>query len=220
MRIQNVFFLLFPILMLPGCASLPSKTPSGYLDELARHVDRNHGQMVGSNGPLLAVRHDGEGAILRVATQNYGHVFDLSFPRYPTGLTIGQDISFLGTLEGTEDDLEAYGGKILVIRALALKPLNGTPLDAGSDAELTARWIAGTVDLSPGANPPAPVIAPTPRPMLAAASGAASTLPGATLPPVSPSDKPTSAVKKMLAGWAKLSDAERADFLRRAGVGP
>lgn len=196
--------------LLAGCSSGPLRNSPGFVDEIARHAEAHRGQLLASGGPLLALRPEGGGVVLRIATPNYGHLFDVRFPRDPGGLLAGRDVSFLGTLQGTAAAREAYSGTVIEIEGLALKPVGGSTAVVPGQEALANSWLQGTLDLTspaPGSSGELPK----------AVAAVASAPPPAGAAPVA-SPPLSAAVERMLRQWTSLSETERADFLRRAGL--
>lgn len=213
--------------LLAGCASGPIRNSPGFVDDIARHADSHRGQLLASGGPLLGVRPEGNGAVLRIATPNYGHLFDVRFPRDPGTLRVGNEVSFLGTLQGTASAREAYSGQVIEIDGVAIKPIGSPAVMVAGQEGLARSWLSGSLDLTAGA-PAAAVASVTdpsrgqrPRPQASPQAAPAAQVPtpaSAAGAPTGPATGSDAAVDEMLQRWNSLSDSERADFLRRAGI--
>jgi hypothetical protein len=222
MSIQNLIgssmrfsALALAAVVLTGYTFALPRTSSGYMEELSRHAERNRGLVVASGGPLISIRPANGGIVLRIATGNYAHLFEVSFPQAPEGLAIGREVNFVGLLQGAQASAEAYGGKVILIAGIALKPVGSPIILSGTHQPIADAWLKGDLDLSPGAQPLTVAPAPAPRPATSAATTAPTPAvleaPGAP----APATKPSKAVRKMLQSYHELSDAEQADFLRR-----
>ncbi len=205
------------MLALVGCSSAPSHNSSAFVEEIVRHADSHRGELLSSDGELLLIRPDGAGWILRIATRNYRHVFDVRFPQEPSEFRLGQDVTFLGSLQGTRPLREAYSGEIIIVDGFALKPLGAKPSFAPGKEALAESWLKGTLDLTArraDASPALPQAVDTPRPIAPA-------VPAAPPRPAVAADEldrgaPSPDVAQMLHAWSQLTEADRADFLRRA----